>query len=80
MSAKELSRLEVVQRLDEVRLTQQEAAGMLGVGVRQVKRLLRVYREVGANQTLQDRLGSFACCATNAIRPRAINAPVWIGN
>jgi transposase len=57
MSAKELSRLEVMQRLDEKRLTQPEAAEMLGVGVRQVKRLLRVYREVGASGLVSKRRG-----------------------
>jgi hypothetical protein len=38
MSNKELSRLEVVQRALEKRLTQSEAALCLGIGVRQVQR------------------------------------------
>lgn len=57
MSAKELSRLEVVQRLEERRLKQKEAAQMLGLGVRQVKRLLRAYRCVGAGGLVSKRRG-----------------------
>jgi transposase len=48
MSAKELSRVEVMERLKAQKLTQREAAGMLGVSVRQVKRLVRRYRKKGA--------------------------------
>jgi transposase len=47
MSKKELTRLEVMQRLKDKRLTQKEAAGILGLSVRQVKRLWRAYREQG---------------------------------
>jgi transposase len=57
MSAKELSRVEVMQRLDEKRLTQQEAAEMLSIGVRQVKRLLRTYRKAGASGLVSKRRG-----------------------
>jgi transposase len=57
MSAKELGRVEVMQRLEEKRLTQQEAAKMLGVGVRQVKRLLRNYRKAGASGLVSKRRG-----------------------
>ena len=39
MSDKELSRLEVMNRLEEKRGKQQEAADQLGISVRQVKRL-----------------------------------------
>jgi transposase len=48
MSKEELSRLEVMQRLEEKRLRQEAAAEQLGIGVRQVKRLLRAYRREGA--------------------------------
>jgi transposase len=57
MSAKELSRLEVIQRLAEKRLRQKEAAQMLGVGVRQVKRLVRAYRRTGAAGLVSKRRG-----------------------
>lgn len=55
MSTKELSRLEVMQRLAEKRLRQKEAAEMLGLGVRQVKRLLRSYRRSGAAGLVSQR-------------------------
>jgi len=48
MSKEELSRLEVMQKLDEKRMRQKSAAGILGISVRQVKRLLRAYRRDGA--------------------------------
>lgn len=57
MSVKELSRLEVMQRLDEKRLMQKEAAEMLHVSVRQVKRLMRVYRQAGVSGLVSKRRG-----------------------
>jgi transposase len=57
MSTKELSRVEVMQRLAEKRMGQQEAARVLGVSVRQVKRLLRAYREHGAPGLISKRRG-----------------------
>lgn len=57
MSKKELTRLEVMQRLDEKRLKQREAARQLGISVRQVKRLLRRYRQAGADGLVSKRRG-----------------------
>ncbi len=48
MSAKELSRLEVMQKLSEKRVSQKEAGRLLHVSTRQVKRLLKAYRKDGA--------------------------------
>ena len=48
MSTKELSRLEVMQRLSEQRLSQKEAGEILHLSIRQIKRLLKAYRERGA--------------------------------
>ena len=48
MSAKELSRLEVMQRLSRKQLSQKEAGKMLSLSVRQIKRLLKGYRQKGA--------------------------------
>lgn len=48
MSAKELSRLEVMQRLSEKQMSQREAGRILKLSVRQIKRLLRAYRHQGA--------------------------------
>lgn len=57
MSAKELSRLEMMQRLEEKRLKQKEAAEILGVSVRQIKRLLSRYRKDGAGGLVSGRRG-----------------------
>ena len=48
MSTKELSRLEVMQRLSRKQMSQKEAGRILDVSVRQIKRLLSVYRQKGA--------------------------------
>ena len=46
-----------MQRLKEKRLKQKEAAEMLNIGVRQVKRLLRAYRSSGAPGLVSQRRG-----------------------
>ncbi|MGI9322936.1 MAG: helix-turn-helix domain-containing protein [Pseudomonadales bacterium] len=48
LSKKEVDRLQVVQATVEKRMRQWEAAELLGLSVRQVKRLVRRYREEGA--------------------------------
>ncbi len=48
MSAKELSRLEVMQRLSKKQMSQKEAGEILHLSTRQVKRLLKAYRKQGA--------------------------------
>ena len=48
MSSKEISRLEVMQKLSEKRMRQKEAGIMLDLSTRQVKRLLKNYRKQGA--------------------------------
>jgi transposase len=48
MSAKELNRLEVMQCLSEKGMSQSEASRILDVSVRQIKRLLKAYRQKGA--------------------------------
>lgn len=57
MSTKELTRLEVLQRLKEKRLQQKEAAQLLGLSVRQVKRLWRQYRKGGAKGLVSKKRG-----------------------
>ena len=57
MSTKELSRLEVMQKLEEKRMRQQEAARILGLSVRHVKRLLQAYRRHGAQELVSKRRG-----------------------
>ena len=57
MSGKEISRLEVMQRLKEKSLSQREAAEMIGVSVRQVKRMFKAYRDHGAAGLVSQRRG-----------------------
>ncbi len=57
MSAKELSRLEVIQRLNEKPLKQKEAAQMLDLSVRQIKRMVKAYRENGAQGLMNRQRG-----------------------
>ena len=57
MSMKEVNRLEVMQRLDGKRLKQKAAAELLRMSERQVKRLLRCYRQGGASGLISKRRG-----------------------
>jgi len=57
MSTKELSRLEVMQRLKEKRLIQKEAAQILGLSVRQIKRLWQKYQKQEAKGLISKRRG-----------------------
>ena len=57
MSTKELTRLEVMQRLKDKRLIQKEAALILGVSIRQVKRLWQKYRKQNAKGLISKRRG-----------------------
>lgn len=57
MSKREMTRLEVMQRLNEKRLSQKEAAQLLGISTRQVKRLWRAYRKRGAEGLVSHRRG-----------------------
>jgi transposase len=57
MSKEELSRLEVMEHLQERRMGQRTAAEVLGVSVRQVKRLLRAYRQEGADGLVSKQRG-----------------------
>jgi transposase len=57
MSSKEISKLEVMQRLKEKSLGQRAAAEMLNVSVRQVKRMFKSYREKGAAGLVSQRRG-----------------------
>ena len=57
MSKKELTRLEVMQRLKAKRLKQGEASEMLGISVRQVKRLYRRYQQSGAKGLVSQKRG-----------------------
>lgn len=57
MSPKEISRLGIMQKLDEKRMSQKEAGRILNLGVRQIKRLLNGYREKGAGGLISKHRG-----------------------
>ena len=69
MSKKEITRLEVMQRLKNKGLSQGEAAGMLGISTRQVKRLWRTYQKQGAAGLVSQRRGK---PSNNQMDPRVI--------
>lgn len=57
MSNSELTRLEVLHRLVDKRLNQADAARMLNLSIRHIKRLLRTYRKLGAAGLVSKRRG-----------------------
>ena len=57
MSNKEITRLEAMQRIKDKRLTQKEAARMLDLSVRQIKRLYQAYKVQGAGGLVSQRRG-----------------------
>jgi transposase len=57
MSKKEMTRLEIMQKLKEKRMSQAEAARQMRIGERQVRRLWRAYRTKGAAGLVSKRRG-----------------------
>jgi len=57
MSQRELTRLEVIQRVKRKTLKQRQAAELLGLSVRQVKRLCKAYQRAGTAALLSKRRG-----------------------
>ena len=68
MSMREVDRLEVIREVLGRRLGQREAGERLGICVRQVKRLVRRYRERGVRGLISGHRGRRA---SNAIAPEA---------
>ena len=57
MSQRELTRLEVIQRVKRKTLKQHQAAELLSISVRQVKRLCKAYQTSGAAGLTSKRRG-----------------------
>lgn len=57
MSAKEINRLEVMQKLDRKQMSQQEGGTILGLSARQIKRLLKAYRCEGVKGLISKQRG-----------------------
>src|SRR5919202_3651955 len=75
MSRKELGRLEALVDLDGGRITAARAAGLIGVGERQVFRLLKAYRASGAEGLISRRRGRPSNrCHPDAVREAALAA------
>jgi hypothetical protein len=73
MSKQELSRLEVMQRLKDKRLTQEEAAQVLELSVRQIKRLFRADKAQGANGLVSARRGK---ASNNRLDPQIVQKAI----
>jgi transposase len=73
MSNREITRLEVMQRLTDKRLRQYEAARMLGISVRQVKRLYRAYKDQGPPGLVSRRRGK---PSNNQLDPTTVQATI----
>jgi transposase len=57
MSHRELSRLEIIQQVERKELKQRRAAEVLGISTRQMKRLVRAYKQNGAASLVSKRRG-----------------------
>jgi transposase len=57
MSKKELSKMEVMQRISEKRIKQKEAASILNLSERQIKRLWKAYQKEGEKGIMSKRRG-----------------------
>lgn len=57
MSTEELERLEVIRKVVDTHLTQAIAARQVGVTVRQIKRLVKKYRDYGAEGLISKQRG-----------------------
>ena len=70
MSQRELTRLEVIQRVKRKSLKQQQAAEVLSLSVRQVKRLCKAYQGAGAAGLISKRRGQ---PSNNRLAEKTIN-------
>jgi len=70
MSQRELTRLEVIQRVKRKTLKQRQAAELLSISVRHVKRLCKAYQRAGAGGLISKRRGQ---PANNRLPEKTIN-------
>jgi transposase len=75
MSTKEISRLEVMQKVIGKRMNQKEAGAILGLGVRQIKRLVKQYKQQGAAGLISKHRGRQGNhCLKEAVKKKALDA------
>ena len=72
MSIKEVTRLEVVQKVLNKQLKVQQASELLGIGIRQVKRLTQAYKTDGAPGLISKHRGKVSANRINAAQKSAI--------
>ena len=60
MSTKELDRAEILSKLQQKVLSQAQAADILGISGRQVRRLYRGYKEIVAKALISKKRGTLA--------------------
>ena len=70
MSKKELTRLQVVERLIQKQIKQSTAAELLGVNVRTINRLKRAYKQEGANALISKLQGISDIVSANDFLPQ----------
>ena len=73
MSNTEITRLGIMQKLKDRRLNQKEAARMLGISARQVKRLYRAYKAQGAWGLVNQRRGK---PSNNRLDPKIVQQAI----
>lgn len=74
MSTKELSKLEVMQRLSKKQMSQKEAGEILHLCTRQIKRLLKRYKKQGAVGLISKHRGRKAAnCITESVKKRSLD-------
>ncbi len=74
MSTKELSRLEVIQRLSKKQMSQKEAGEILHLGTRKIKRLLKRYRKQGATGLISKHRGRKAAnCISESVKKKSLD-------
>jgi len=74
MSTKEIDRLEVIQKVEDKRVQQKEAGVILGVCLRQIKRLTKAYREDGASGLISKHRGEKSNnCLSDEAKKKALD-------
>ena len=74
MSTKEISRLEVIEKVKDKRMSQKEAGTILHLGERQIKRLLKEYKKQGAVGLISKHRGRKSNnCLAKEVRQKALN-------
>lgn len=74
MSNKELDRLTVMKALDSGTIKQKHAAGQLGLGIRQIRRLLKGYRQNGTAALISRRRGRPSNrCLAESVRTKVLD-------